>query len=80
MSSWWVHLSWAHVTMLALVVLLASTALGLLIANACSINQPRQAPRRSWSTRDYSKEYQEKVDWLGDDFLCAKPVNRRVAR
>lgn len=34
-----------------------------------------ETARRPWPLADYSEQYRKQVQWLGDRFLLAKPIN-----
>lgn len=38
--------------------------------------QRKADPEAPWPVKDYSDQYREKADWLGDRGLLAHPINR----
>ena len=77
--TWWAALDWPHAAFWMLAVVILLFALAWLLGKCLAINEEPPEPR-SYPLADYSAQYREKVEWLGDDFLLAKPINRRVAR
>jgi len=77
MISIWTHLSWSHAALVAGAILLICGTVAVLVRVA--LTERSVPPRRPLPTVDYSHEYQKKVDWLGDRYSLAKPINRRHA-
>lgn len=73
--TWWAALSWSHAALIALLVLIILAALGSLLGKCMAINDLPPSPRL-YPLADYSAQYEQKRDWLGDRFLLAKPINR----
>ena len=76
MISIWTRLSWSHAALVVGVILLIVGTVALLIH--ALLAERAAPPRRPMLTVDYSREYQEKRAWLGDDFLLSKPINRTL--
>jgi hypothetical protein len=78
-STWWASLSWSHATFVLVAILLAIVVLWYAFASLIesATNDPRP---RAYPLADYSAAYQRQRDWLGDRWLLARPVNRRLAR
>lgn len=79
MITWWIHLSCSHAALVLLTILLL---IGAVICWFAPVRPDRQRPgaireRQDSYTVDYSREYQNKVVWLGERYLLAKPINRR---
>jgi hypothetical protein len=76
MIHWWTHASFSHAALaLGIPLLIAGFA---YLARAALMHREPPA-RRPWPTVDYSKAYRKHVEWLGDRYLLAKPINRRRA-
>ncbi len=65
-------MSWSHASQLAIAL--------LLILGSAYTFWPRKRNRRVrvWREADYSEQRARAIEWLGDDYLLAKPINRRV--
>lgn len=71
--TWWQHLSFSHGMIVLLVIVMAITLLCWMFATT---SPPQYLPQGDWDVVDYSEAFQRKREQLGDDFLCAKPINR----
>ena len=78
MITWWVSLSWPYAL---LVLLLVAVVIGFIWLWRATRPRPQATPvrRRAPHVVDYSAATQKQIAWLGDRYLCAKPVNRRAA-
>lgn len=75
--TWWIHLSFSQG---AIVIIGAVVILGSLWCPRALRPRPQATPvrRRVPYVVDYSAARAKAIEWLGDDYLLAKPVNRRV--
>lgn len=81
MITWWTRLSWSHATLIVLLVALLVLCL-IEFARLPRQNRRVVVPRRDYSAweRDYAARRQRMIDWLGDRYLLAKPINRKLNR
>lgn len=76
MITWWAHLSWSRASLLLLAIALL---LGFLFWRRASKPRPMATPTHPRPyVVDYSLQYRQKVEWLGDRFLLAKSINRKI--
>lgn len=66
-------MSWQHALILTLLAFVAVSAVICFWPK----RRNRKVRRREWPLADYSHQYRAKVEWLGENYLLAKPINRR---
>lgn len=79
MVTWWVHLSYSHALAALLIVVLFLCLLASVLAMILRVNEEPQRRRPTGPViYDYSAQYEQKRQWLGERFLLARPINRRI--
>lgn len=81
MTAWWSHLSYSQAAMVALSVVIAIAILvAAIVSHRVGAAIERDLDVTPWPVIDYSAQRQKQIDWLGDRWLLAKPINRRTRR
>lgn len=75
-ATWWAGLSYSHSALVLLLVVTAIALIGTVLLAPGDEKDPWDKPSAPWPVTDYSKQYRDKVVWLGSRYLLHRPVNR----